>query len=94
MESPQKNWEIPRKYLINIKRKWIYNYSKAIKKKGKLHKTESKGISEKFEEIAEMYQKIGNLIGFPLFLIRFRVLAFPCHHIYKQYKKCRIIKKY
>ena len=37
-EFPQKYWEIPRKYLINIKRKWIYNFGKLIKKKRKLLK--------------------------------------------------------
>ena len=56
------------------------HFGKSIKKRGNFSKSEFRGISEKFEEIAEMHQKMSNLIGFRLFLIRFRVEAFPCHH--------------
>ena len=36
--DPQKYWEISRKYLIKIKRKWIYNFGKLTKKKRNLLK--------------------------------------------------------
>ena len=48
-----------------------------------LKSIKKRGISEKFEEIAE-HQKMSNLIGFRLFLIRFRVEAFPFHQILSQ----------
>jgi len=40
---------------------------------------ESRGISEKFQEIAETPKKNMLLRGFRLFLIRFHVEAFLCH---------------
>ena len=40
-----------------IKRKRIYNSGKSIKKRGNSSKFEFRGISEKFEEIAETSQK-------------------------------------
>ena len=40
---------------------------------------ELRGISEKFQEIAETPKKNLLLRGFRLFLIRFHVEAFPCH---------------
>ena len=52
------------------------------KKRGNSTKLNLKGISEKFEEIAEMYKKISNLIGFRLFLIRFRVERFHVTNVY------------
>jgi len=63
-EIPRKYWEIPRKYLNKIKRKWIYNSGKSIKKRGNSSKLEFRGISEKFEEIAETPQKNLLLRGF------------------------------
>ena len=72
---PQKYWEFPRKYLNKIKGKRIYNSGKSIKKIGNFSKFEFRGISEKFEEIAETPQKNRVLIfeGFP------RIFdLFPC----------------
>ena len=56
-ETDQKYWESPQIYLNKIKGKWIYNSGKSIKKGGNSSKFEFRGISEKFEEIAETSQK-------------------------------------
>ena len=69
---PQKYWEILRKYLNKIKGKRIYILGNRSKKIGNSSKFEFRGISEKFEEIAEMPLKNRFLRGFRVFLIRFR----------------------
>ena len=63
------------KILNRIKRKWIYNFGKSIKKKRKLLKI---WIQRDFRKIRRNRgnASISNLIGFRLFLIRFRVEAF------------------
>ena len=77
-ETDQKYWESPQIYLNKIKGKWIYNSGKSIKKGGNSSKFEFRGISEKFEEIAETSQKKPTFRGIHVFLIRFRVESFPC----------------
>ena len=78
LESPQKYWEIPWKYFNKINGKRIYNSEKLIKKRWNSSKFEFRGISEKFEEIPETSQKNLLLRGFHIFLVRFRIEAFPC----------------
>ena len=88
-EIPRKYWEIPRKYLNKIKRKRIYNSGKSIKKKRKRPKNLNlEGFLKNLKKSRKNRKKNLLLRGFRLFLIRFRVEAFPCHHfVYSETNK-------
>ena len=81
--------------ILNISSRFTWNgYTILVnrsKKRENSSKSEFRGISEKFEEIAEMHKKMSNLISFRLFFIRFRVKAFPCYH-FKTCENCKIRK--
>jgi len=76
---PSKVLGNPLKIFNKINGKRIYNSEKLIKKSWNSSKFEFRGISEKFEEIPKTSQKNLLLRGFRIFLVRFRIEAFPCH---------------